>query len=320
MERIYELFIANSKNQTLSCNEMKEKLLFTGGEGFLSKNIVPALEQSYRVEIIGKTLGESHDVDIVDDLTVLKGAYEVVLHFAGKMHASAETDEENKAFLELNLDNTKKLCSKLEEIGLPKSLIFVSTLAVYGNDMGNNDDESKPLKAESPYGDSMIQTEQFLLGWGKKHGVIIGILRKGLLAGKDAEDNLGAMLNGIKTGMYASIAGGKARKSILMAEDIARLVPLIADKGGVYNAVAAKHPTFRELEITMAKQLGKKPPMVIPYWAAKCIALVGDVVGGKFPINSERLKKITMDDIFSSEKAQKELGWQPLDVIKNYRI
>lgn len=37
-------------------------------------------------------------------------------------------------------------------------------------------------------------------------------------------------MNGIKKGYYMNIAGGKVVKSILMAEDIARLVPLLEKK------------------------------------------------------------------------------------------
>ena len=66
--------------------------------------------------------------------------------------------------------------------------------------------------------------------------------------------------------------------------------------------------------------MGKRAPMVMPYWIAKSLALLGDVLRNKIPINSEILKKITTDDIFSSKKAQKELDWKPLDVIENYKI
>ena len=49
----------------------------------------------------------------------------------------------------------------------------------------------------------------------------------------DISGNLGAMIHGIKTGAYLNIAGGKAKKSILMVDDITHLVPLVAEKGGV---------------------------------------------------------------------------------------
>lgn len=64
----------------------------------------------------------------------------------------------------------------------------------------------------------------------------------------------------------------------------------------------------------------KKPPVSIPYWLAKSMALVGDLLGEKAPINSLKLKKITESLTFSNEKAKRELNWQPLNVLENFRI
>lgn len=97
-----------------------------------------------------------------------------------------------------------------------------------------------------------------------------------------------------------------------MAEDIANLVPLVAAKGGTYNVCDDYYPSFKDLETTIAKQLGKHRPLNIPYWMAKCLAIVGDVVGDIFPINSSKLEKIVTSDTFSNEKAKKELNWTPL--------
>ena len=101
-----------------------------------------------------------------------------------------------------------------------------------------------PLVGDSPYADSKIKAEEYLTNWCKEHNVILGILRPSLLAGKGAPGNLGAMVNGIRTGAYLSIAGGKARKSVLMVDDIAHLVPLVAEKGGVYNVCDDNNPSF----------------------------------------------------------------------------
>ena len=161
--------------------------------------------------------------------------------------------------------------------------------------------------------------EEFLTKWCEEHSVILGILRPSLMAGKNAPGNLGAMVNGIKTGKYLSINHGKARKSLLMAEDIAHLVPLVAEKGGVYNVCDDDQPSFGELEELIATQLGKRKPFSIPYWMARCLALVGDIFSF-FPINSSRLEKIVNSDTISNEKAKRELGWKPMSVLENYKI
>lgn len=128
------------------------------------------------------------------------------------------------------------------------------------------------------------------------------------------------MINGIKTGKYFSIAGSKAKKSVLMVQDIARLVPLLAEKGGIYNVCDSYNPSFRELEKTICMQIGKKLPMSIPYWIAKCMAIVGDCLGSKAPINSQKLDKITKTLTFSNKKAIEVLNWEPLNVLDNFKI
>lgn len=297
-----------------------EKLLFTGGTGFLGRNIKPILDKQYEVTTIGIMDADLIKANLVTDIPELPERYDVVLHAAGKAHIYPKTEAERQSFYDVNLTGTIHLCEALEKVGVPKAFVFISTMNVYGDAPGNMDTEdSRPLVGDSPYSDSKIKAEEYLTSWCKKNDVILGILRPSLLAGKGAPGNLGAMIKGIRTGAYLSIDGGKARKSVLMVDDIARLVPLIAEKGGVYNVCDDHNPSFGELEETIAKQLGKRKPISIPYWVAKCLAIFGDIFSF-FPINSQRLNKIVTSDVWSNEKAKRELGWQPLDVLDNYKI
>ena len=193
-------------------------------------------------------------------------------------------------------------------------------MAVYGLEFGENISEDHPLNGKDPYALSNIQAEEFLTDWCARNNITLGIIRPSLIAGPNPPGNLGAMINGIKTGKYLSIAGGKARKSVLMVEDIHRLIMSLIEKGGVYNVCDDSQPTFSELEILISKQLGKKTPISIPYWMAKSMALVGDLLGNKAPINSLKLSKITESLTFSNEKAKRELNWKPLNVLENFRI
>lgn len=296
-----------------------KKLLFTGGTGFLGNNAKPILDKTYDVTTIGISDKDEVKANFVSEVPVLPKRYDIVLHAAGKAHIYPKTPEEIQAFFDVNFKGTKNLCEGLEKVGVPKSFIFISTAAVYGIENGDFITEDCELKGETPYAKSKIMAEEYLTEWCNKHSVILSILRPSLIAGSNAPGNLGAMVKGIKTGAYLSIARGKARKSLLMAQDIANLIPLLEDKGGVYNVCDNDHPSFGQLEDIIAHQLGKRRPISIPYWAAKCIALIGDIV--KFiPINSARLSKIVTSDTISSKKAQKELGWKPLSTLQNYRI
>lgn len=297
-----------------------QKLLFTGASGFLGYNVRPILEHYYNVHTIGLTDDDDIKINMAKDVPPINTHYDVVLHAAGKAHTVPKTEAEKQVFYDVNYQGTVNLCKALENAGIPKALVFISTVAVYGCEFGELITEDHPLGGDSPYAESKIMAEKYLTEWCASYGVVLGILRPSLLAGRNAPGNLGAMVNGVKKGFYLNIAGGRVKKSVLMAEDIANLLPLLAEKGGVYNVCDTYQPTFGELSASVAKQLGKRKPISIPYWMAWCMAKVGDLLGSKAPINSYKLEKMTKSLTFSNEKARKELGWEPLDVLTNYQI
>lgn len=297
-----------------------KSLLFTGASGFLGENVKPLLRNRYEVTTAGLTDEDDYKINLAEEIPAFDKKYDIILHAAGKAHSVPKTENEKKVFFQVNFEGTKNLCTGLEKSGLPNSFIFISTVAVYGCEKGENITENHPLDGTSPYALSKKQAEEFLTQWSSKHGITLAIIRPSLVAGPNAPGNLGAMVNGIRSGKYLSIAGGKARKSVLMVEDIANIIPALAQKGGIYNVCDDTQPTFRELEILISHQLNKKLPINIPYWLAKLIAIMGDVLGDKAPINSLKLEKITQSLTFSNEKAKRELSWQPLNVLEYYKI
>lgn len=296
------------------------KLLFTGASGFLGSNVRPLLEKTYDITTVGLLPQDDYTINIAKEVPELHEQYDVVLHAAGKAHSVPKTEAEKKVFFDVNLQGTKNLCAALEKVGMPKAIIFISTVAVYGCDYGENITEGHPLEGTTPYAMSKRLAEEYLQRWCNEHNVILGIIRPSLIAGPNPPGNLGAMIDGISRGRYLSIAGGKARKSVLMVQDIANILPLLVEKGGIYNVCDSSQPTFRELETIICGQLGKSLPLSIPYFIAKCMALLGDILGKRAPINSLKLNKITRSLTFSNEKAMRELGWIPTDVLKNFRV
>lgn len=297
-----------------------ETLLFTGGTGFLGNNICPILKKKYNVTLCGITDKDNIRVNLAKEIPVFKDRFDIVLHAAGKAHVVPRTPEEEQAFYDVNYQGTVNLCKALEKVGTPKSLIFISTVAVYGCEEGELITEEHQLDGSTPYAKSKIMAEEFLQKWCSGHNVTLTILRPSLLAGVNAPGNLGAMVNGLRKGFYFNIAGGKVKKSIFMAEDIANLIPIVSEKGGIYNVCDTYQPTFGEIALSVSKQLGVGAPKSIPYVLAWCMAMVGNLLGSKSPINSSKLRKITHSLTFSNEKIRKTFNWEPMDVLTHYHI
>jgi nucleoside-diphosphate-sugar epimerase len=128
------------------------------------------------------------------------------------------------------------------------------------------------------------------------------------------------MIRGIKSGFYFNISGGITKKSMVLAEDVAKSILKVAEIGGIYNLTDGNHPSFNELSNHIAFALGKRKPMNMPIYLAKFIAKIGDFMGSKAPLNSSKLKKITSDLTFNDNKAREAFGWNPTPVLKGFKI
>ena len=101
-----------------------QSLLFTGASGFLGSNILPLLKTNYDVDTLALDANATYNINLVNDDVHLNKRYDIVLHAAGKAHVIPKTEEEIKLFYDINFEGTKKVCSALQQSGVPKSFIF----------------------------------------------------------------------------------------------------------------------------------------------------------------------------------------------------
>ena len=79
-----------------------DKLLFTGGTGFLGKNIRPILDKMYEVTTCGITPDDMIKTNLAKEVPRLEQHYDVVLHACGKAHVVPKTEAEKQAFFDVN--------------------------------------------------------------------------------------------------------------------------------------------------------------------------------------------------------------------------
>jgi nucleoside-diphosphate-sugar epimerase len=293
------------------------KILITGTTGFLGKELVNQLYSS-SIFKLNRKVGDFH-YDLSNSIPSFQNSFDLVLHNAGKAHIVPNVNEEKEEFFKVNVVGTKNLLNGLET-SVPKQFVFISSVAVYGLSHGVLINEDFPLLAKDPYGLSKIQAEQLVLDWCKKNNVVCTILRLPLLVGQNPPGNLGAMIRGIDKGYYFNIVGGKAKKSMVLAEDVAKAILKVSSIGGIYNLTDGYHPTFSEISNCISSQLGKGKPLNMPLWLAKIFAKFGDFLGSKAPLNTNKLNKITSDLTFDDSKAKEAFGWSPTRVIDGFKI
>ncbi|OYU96735.1 MAG: UDP-galactose-4-epimerase [Bacteroidetes bacterium B1(2017)] len=293
------------------------KTLLTGGSGFLGKYLYTSLSQKGEVLKLGRDHNSEIKCDLAFEEPKLNFPFDMIVHSAGLAHRIPKTKSEIQQFYSVNFTGTVNLCHALE-MGekLPNTFIFISTIAVYGKDEGMDISEHAPLLGNSPYSLSKIKAEEFLINWATQLGVNLVILRLPLIAGPNPPGNLGKMIKAIKFGYYLRIGKGNARKSVVLASDVANLVSTLYGKTGVFNLTDGIHPTFNEIEHYLAKKY-RKSVWTIPLWLAKLIAIPGDILPF-YPLNTNKLRKITFSLTFSDQKARAELNWNPRSVIANF--
>ncbi len=299
---------------------MSVNFYITGFNGFLG-NILSSIivKRNRRVFDINVLSKEKLDISKSFELTNPFGEF-VIIHTAGKAHFIPKTIEEEKLFFDVNFTGTKNLCNALNPyVCSLKGFVFISTVSVYGQVAGNNINEEFPLSANSPYGLSKIHAENYIVEWGREKNIPVLILRLPLVAGPNPPGNLGKMINGIRNGRYFSINEGRAKRSVVMAEDVASCIIDNVGRSGIYNLTDGYHPTFREIEVLIANQLSRKLPTAIPNAMAYILGYFGDIFPF-FPVNSATIQKMSNDLSFSDIKAQVELNWRPRKFIDKFKI
>ncbi|MDN3547633.1 NAD-dependent epimerase/dehydratase family protein [Mucilaginibacter aquaedulcis] len=293
-------------------------ILLTGSSGFLGKAILAEMG-TLQVKTLSRTYGD-YQVNLQSEVPHFKEQFELVIHAAGKAHSVPRTEREKQDFFDVNVAGTANLLKGLENSGLPKSFIFISSVSVYGKEAGIQINENTSLLATDAYGKSKIAAETLVQDWCDQNKVICTILRLPLLAGPNPPGNLKSMIKGIGSGYYFNIAGGKAKKSIVLADDVAKILPAVAKVGGVFNLTDRYHPNFSELSKLIAGQLDKSTPLNIPLWLAKLMAYAGNVIGSKSPIDIKKLNKMISELTFNDDKAVATLGWNPRPVLQSFKI
>jgi len=265
------------------------KILLTGSNGFLGKVMLQTLSIKNEVYTLNRNSSD-YNVDLSRDDCFFDQKFDLVIHAAGMAHSIPLSEEEISMYFEINVNGTENLLYALSGSSLPKQFVFISTVAVYG------------------------------VQWCSKNDVIMTIFRLPLVVGLDPPGNLGKMINGLRKGFYFNVAGGSAKKSMVLASDVAKFVLKASEVGGIYNLTDRYHPSFFELSNNLSNQLGRSKPKNLPFWFANFLAKCGDILGSRAPLNSEKLIKITSTLTFDDSKAFEVFGWRPNPVLMGFWI
>lgn len=292
------------------------KILLTGGSGFLGTNLYTMLHHSNIIDRLGRTSSSEILCDLSQTIPSLTTNYQLVIHAAGKAHVREPSESEASSIWKTNVEGTTNLLRGLENCStLPDAVVFISSVAVYGLEAGENISEEFTPTPQTVYAKSKWQAEREIASWCKHHNVKCGILRPPLIIGASPPGNLGRMIRSIRNRSYLSIRDNFARKSLVCVSDLVNIILPLSKVGGTYNVSSQHHATMREIEAEIAAALNRRIP-VLPRTLVKLLANFGDLLGPIAPINGSSFRKLTSSLTFDSQKARDELGWEPSSSLK----
>ena len=209
------------------------KILLTGGAGYIGSHVLLSI------------LNDNHHVYVIDNLStgnknlipknikfincnindeeilsnfLKKENFDILLHFAGYIKVEESVKNPEKYFAN-NTDNAIKFFEICHKNGL-NNIIFSSTAAAYGNPTNNDSiKEDEILKPLNPYGQSKVNTENFLIKNKDRFNSII--LRYFNVAGADPHLRSGLISDEpthlIK--ILSEVAVGKREKIFIYGND-----------------------------------------------------------------------------------------------------
>jgi UDP-glucose 4-epimerase len=182
---------------------MNNKILVTGGAGYIGSHVVRLLTDSGRPVVVLDNLstgfenavlgaelviGDTCDRELVSRVLADNGV-DTVLHFAA--HTIVPESVENPLkYYGNNTCCTRNLLECCAHAGV-KHFIFSSTAAVYGIPDSTECTEDSPLAPINPYGTSKLMSEMMLRDLGRASDMRHVILRYFNVAGSDPQGRIG---------------------------------------------------------------------------------------------------------------------------------
>ena len=292
------------------------RITLIGGSGFVGTRLIDLLRHDYQLRNIDKR--QSHffsDITVIGDVRdkdkmveLLEGTDVVVLL------AAEHRDDVSPVSLyyDVNVGGMRNVLAAMEANGI-KRIVFTSSVAVYGLNK-KNPDEEHPKDPFNHYGKSKWQAEEVLQEWFKGHGDWnINILRPTVIFGERNRGNVYNLLHQISSGKFLMVGDGNNKKSMAYVGNIVAFIRFLIEEQSsgynVYNYIDKPDMTMNELVGHVSKVLKKHIPAThFPYWLGMLGGYGFDFLAWltrrKLTISSVRVKKFCATTQFDARKVQ----------------
>ncbi|HEX5303346.1 MAG TPA: NAD-dependent epimerase/dehydratase family protein [Streptosporangiaceae bacterium] len=320
---------------------MSRTVLVTGGNGFVGRHLVAALQDRGDLVRVLALPGEDASWLRHRGVTVYRGdirepaslaepadGADAVLHLAAMMDVWRPLED----YRAVNVTGTENICRAALTAGV-RRFVHMSSSSVYGVALGRPADESFPL---APFGDPYPVTKaagdrlvQRMIAAEHLPAVII---RPDQIFGPGDELHFGHMADRLRAGRGILAGSGDNAIPLVYVADVVRGLLLALDHdrapGQAYNITTDRPLTQKQLLHAIAEEIGASAPRIrVPYRAlyaagylAERLATVVPSVT-RPPITRLGVTFFGADNRYSIGKARRELGYAPqVDLRDGIRI
>lgn len=286
------------------------KVIVSGGSGFVGSNIIRDLqEKGITVTNISRH-GTGNDTISWEQffnepfVADRKG----FIHLAGKAHDLRNSSDAYEYF-DVNTVLTKRFFDAFLK-SKASVFIFMSTVKAVADTVDGVLTEDIIPEPKTPYGQSKLKAEEYLLSNVLPEGKRLFILRPCMMHGPGNKGNLNLLYKFVAGRIPYPFAAFNNKRSFLSIDNLSYVVEQIVINdtipGGIYNIADDEPLSTNEVVKIIADTSGIKEKLWnIDPGLIKTIARIGDKL--HLPLNYERLKKLTDSYIVSNEKIKQAL-------------
>lgn len=278
------------------------KVTLTGMSGFVGQNLSVYLQQN-TIDILTLSLRDS------DWRLKIDATSDAIIHLAGKAH-DTQNISSTEEYFKVNRDLTIDLFNEFLKSGI-KDFFFFSSVKAVADTVDETLAEDIEANPQTPYGKSKFEAEQYLLNQKLPEGKRLLIIRPCMIHGPGNKGNLNLLYKIVEKGIPWPLASFENQRSFLSIHNLNFLILGMLKNtqvsSGVYNFADDKSLSTNQVVRLISEELQYKPRLwKIPVKLVNQITKAGDIL--RFPLNSERLKKLTESYVVSNRKVKLALG------------
>jgi nucleoside-diphosphate-sugar epimerase len=300
---------------------MKQKVLITGGTGFLGIHLARKFSNE-GFDVVLLDLAPLEAKDLHSKVSVIKGDVrnkKIVLQaMQGCTHvvhaaAALPIQRKKRKIFSINVDGTKVVLDAALTHSV-KRFVYISSTAVYGVPQNLPEKEENPLNPIGYYGQSKVLAERLCQDYMRK-GLSINILRPKTFLGPERLGVFTLWFEAIYSGRRVFLLGnGKNKYQLLAVSDVVDAVykaTTSSVENEIFNLGAKIFQTWRkDLQYLIRYDKSSSKITGLPIRPSQMILKILETLNLS-PLSEWHYKTLPVPSYVSIEKAEKLLKWHP---------